>query len=69
MKVEKDTWFIAYTPDTDIVHFGFVSQGKQLDTGQPNLELFDDEESWTDRVHELGGKIYPSEEQEEEELL
>ena len=27
-------------------------------TGQPNLEIFGDEESWADRVRELGSEPY-----------
>lgn len=54
MKVEKDTWFIAYTPNTDIVHYGFVSEGKQLDSGQPEIEYFDTEQAYIDRLNKFG---------------
>ena len=65
MKVEKDTWFIAYTPDTDIVHYGFVSQGKQLDSGQPEIEYFDTEQAYIDRLNEFDITL----EEDEDDLL
>jgi hypothetical protein len=52
MKVDKNTWFIAHN-GIDVFHFGFVPKGTQLDTGQPHLETFDNEEEYLVRKQEL----------------
>ena len=52
--MKKDTWFVAFTPETDIVHYGFVEKDTNLDTGQPSVEYFDTEESYIARLEELG---------------
>ena len=54
MKIQKNSWFIAFTPDTDIVHYGFVQKGTNLDSGQPFVEYFDIEELYITRLEELG---------------
>ena len=50
---EQDTWFIAHNGEVTI-HYGFVSQGEAISTGQPTLELFYNEEDWIIRLAELG---------------
>ena len=59
----KQFW-IAHGPD--VVMFGEADIGVRTVTGQPNLEIFDDEESWADRVRELGSEPYPPEEEEDD---
>jgi hypothetical protein len=52
MTVTEDTWFIAHN-GIDVFHWGFVPKDTQLDTGQPHLETFDNEEDWLTRKVEL----------------
>jgi len=52
METTQNTWFIAHN-EIDIFHYGFVETGKRIDTGQPNLELFYNEQDWLDRLTEL----------------
>lgn len=49
MIAQKDTWFIAHN-GAEIVHYGFVEVGKSLNSGQPIIEEFDDEEEWRNRL-------------------
>lgn len=49
-------WWIAHGPD--VVMFGEADIGVRTVTGQPNLEIFDDEESWAERVRDLGHEPY-----------
>jgi hypothetical protein len=52
MTVEKDTWFIAHNGE-DIFHVGMSEKGTALDSGQPYLETFDNEQEWKARCEEL----------------
>lgn len=52
--VTQDTWFIAHNADYSVVHYGWVSKGKELDSGQPIIEEFDNEAAWLIRLAELG---------------
>ena len=58
------TWWIAHN-NNDIVHYGQNNSG-QLDTGQPNLQLFYTEQQWLDRLLQFG--IIPENQQEMEEF-
>jgi len=60
----KECWWIAHN-DADVVHFGRLEEGESVQTGQPNLEEFQDEESWKARIVELGGELPPEEESAE----
>jgi hypothetical protein len=55
MIVEKDTWFIAHNGE-DIFHVGMSEKGTALDSGQPYLETFENEQEWKARCEELGIK-------------
>ena len=59
------TWWIAYSDTKDIVHYGQNNSG-QLDTGQPNLQLFYIEQQWLNRLLQFG--IVPENQQEIEKL-
>ncbi len=59
------TWWIAYSDAKDIVHYGQNNSG-QLDTGQPNLQLFYTEQQWLDRLLQFG--IIPENQYEMEEF-
>jgi len=60
----KEVWWIAHN-DNDVVHHGKLELGSTVQTGQPNLEEFTNEEVWKARIVELGGEL-PVEEEEEE---
>ena len=51
-----DTWFIAHN-GAGIVHHGLITEGQEVATGQPNLELFATAEEWKARLKELGVKV------------
>jgi hypothetical protein len=53
-QVTQDTWFIGHDPDFEIVHYSFVETGTRLDSGQEIIELFDNEQDWTNRLLEIG---------------
>ena len=58
-EVSKKYW-IAHN-DSDVVHYGELDIGNVVSTGQSNLESFDTEQSWIDRLDNFG--IDPNEEQ------
>ena len=58
--VTQDTWFIAHNESLTVIHYGFCPTGTELDSGQPIIEEFDDEEDWLIRLDKLG--ITPEEE-------
>lgn len=47
-------YFIAHDPS---VHYGELEVGQEIVTGQNNLEIFDNEEEYTQRLSELGIEI------------
>lgn len=49
-----DTWFIGRAVDNQIIHHGFCQAGTRLDSGQEIIELFNDENSYTEKLIELG---------------
>lgn len=54
MKTHKATiqcYFIAHDPS---VHYGELESGQEIATGQANLEIFENEEEYTQRLNELG---------------
>ena len=53
-EAEQDMWFIAKSSDNIIIHPGFVELGTRIDTGLEELEEFDNEKDWLDRLTELG---------------
>lgn len=59
----SDCYWIAYNP---ALHFGELRIADKIETGQKCLEIFNNEESWADRVRELGGEPYPPEEDYDE---
>jgi hypothetical protein len=53
--VEKDTWFIAHNQakvlfvrvgKPSVVHYGFCLAGTELDSGQPIIDSYYNEEDW-----------------------
>ena len=52
--VTQDIWFIAHNADYSVIHYGFVYKDKELDSGQPIIEEFDNEAAWLIRLTELG---------------
>lgn len=56
-----DEWFIAHN-NVDVFVFSFNPQGTTIETGQPFLEVFNNEEDWLARCAELD--ITPENEEE-----
>lgn len=50
----EDTWFIAHNADYSVIHYGWVAKGRELDSGQPIIEEFDNEAAWLVKLAELG---------------
>ena len=48
------TWSICHNND-DVLHISILEEGDFLETGQPELEVFDNEEDLKDRVEEISG--------------
>lgn len=48
----KTTWWIAHN-NADVIHSGQCPEGNQINTGQPNLETFDNRIDWEKRLTEL----------------
>lgn len=46
-------WIVCHGPKA--VHFSELCPGSTMDTGQPNCECYDDEQSGLDRAAELSG--------------
>ncbi len=46
-------WFIAHN-NVDVFHTGMLEPGQQVETGQPNIELFDTLEAFQSRCSALG---------------
>jgi len=73
-RMENDKYFISHNADpyslrsqATVIHKGKLKQGQAVQTGQANLEEFDDEDSWKRRLAELGYEW--DDEDGEEELL
>lgn len=47
------TWYIAHT-NGDVGYWGILEPNQTVETGQTNLESFDNEEAWNTRKAELG---------------
>lgn len=60
-KSTQDQWFIAMNLSQDVFHTGYLSPGQEMETGQPTIEVFQDEQSWQTRKDELG-IVEPAEE-------
>lgn len=52
-KTGSDGFFVCWGIG-DVCHYGPVSTGEQVHTGQPNFEFFDSEESLKAKVESLG---------------
>lgn len=50
---QQTLWFIAHN-GADVVHHGTLEPGIGVETGQPELEIFDNEEGWIARLGALG---------------
>ena len=50
----RDCFYLAHN-GTNVFHYGEISNGVPIATGQPNLEWLDTKEELQARVEELGG--------------
>ena len=53
-KVENDTWMIGLNNDESFIVYDFINAQHSFATGQPKIELYDNEQDWLNRLSELG---------------
>jgi len=51
--IDYKTYWIAHNRK-DVVHYGYNEPPAKMETGQPYLEEFDNEEDWEARLRQLG---------------
>ena len=54
-------WFITYTDKDVIVSYGEVTPEQEMETGQPIMNVYDNEEEWLEVLIENGIDPYPEE--------
>lgn len=54
-------WFITYTDKNVIVSYGEVTPEQEMETGQPIMNVYDNEEEWIEVLIENGIDPYPEE--------
>jgi len=54
-------WFITYTDKDVIVSYGEVTPEQEMETGQPIMNVYDNEEEWLEVLIENGINPYPEE--------
>lgn len=54
------TWYVCHGTD-DVIHFIELEPGSVFETGQPNVETFDNETDAIARAEELGYDFNPEE--------
>lgn len=54
-------WFITYTDKNVIVSYGEVTPEQEMETGQPIMNVYDNEEEWLEVLIENGIDPYPEE--------
>ncbi|MCT4560804.1 MAG: hypothetical protein N4A41_05440 [Crocinitomicaceae bacterium] len=52
-KSTQDQWFIAMNQAANVFHSGYLAPGQEMETGQPNIEVFQTEADWEQRKAEL----------------
>lgn len=57
---ENSIWWLAYNTGSNIYHYGEISPGLRVSTGQPILEHFNTEEELEVRVDYFKGEGYYS---------
>lgn len=50
-------YYLAYTLDNEVFHYGELKQGQVITTGQQELETFEVEQELSDRLGELTGDV------------
>lgn len=55
LDVTEDLWFVAYTEERGIVHYGFAPTDATVTSGQHDFETFSTEEEMAARVDQLKG--------------
>lgn len=56
LAVKEDLWFVAYTQERGIVHYGFAESPATITSGQHDLETFATEAEMAAKVDELKGQ-------------
>lgn len=54
-------WFITYTDKNVIVSYGEVTPEQEMETGQPIMNVYDNEEEWIEVLIENGIDPFPEE--------
>jgi len=49
---EQNEYWIAW--NSEKIHKGEVEEGHQVSTGMPNFETYTDEQTWRNKLEELG---------------
>lgn len=55
---DHEVFWLAYSDDLEVVHFGRLEPGRRVDTGLDHFEAFNTENELEDRVDELKGDGY-----------
>ena len=56
LDVVSDLWFVAYTEERGIIHYGFAESPATITSGQHDLETFATEAEMAAKVDELKGQ-------------
>ena len=65
----ESMYYLAYTLDKEVFHYGELKQGQVITSGQQELETFEVEQDLSDRLGELTGDVdyYANKKKEMEE--
>ncbi len=66
-KITEECYWIAFSDDKTKVHYGQLTSGRVVSTGQPNVEKFETEDEWKTRLTELGVELEDNSNDETEE--
>lgn len=53
----ETVWWIAKSEDDSVIHYGTVDESNVVETGQPILESYDNENDWLIRLQQLGVEL------------
>ena len=55
---QNKIWFIAYSEDLIVFHYGEIQPFGVMRTGQPVLEQFETEQEWAEAIIQLKGQEF-----------
>ena len=53
----ETVWWIAKSEDDSVIHYGTVDENNIVETGQPILESYNNENDWLIRLQQLGVEL------------